>query len=182
MSNNLPKHIAVCGMPKSGKTAIAGILSSHFNYLPIDDGLILRRAAPIIFGFNDEYPYSQFGKSQSVDTPAGEQEVRKILGDLGNLLESHYGESMMPWAAMREAQKFVDKHLGARFVYPSCRKTQGKYYKEAGGLVIEVIRPGIEPSVYEFDQYDPTYIDHTIHNDGTLQDLEKSVAAFINNL
>jgi len=117
-----------------------------------------------------------------VDTPSGEQEVRKVLGDLGQLLEGHYGESMMPWAAMREAQKFVDKSLGSRFVYPSCRKTQGKYYKEAGGIVIEVVRPHIEISPYEFDQYSPEYVDHTIQNDGTLADLEKSVTVLINNL
>jgi hypothetical protein len=56
------------------------------------------------------------------------------------------------------------------FVFPSVRMDQGITYRQHGGLVLEVTRPGYVP-VNDFDHYDRDLVHFTVANDGEKRDL-----------
>ena len=167
------RHVAICGWPKSGKDEVARMLEDEFNGVVVDDGAILRETLPILLGIDPMLPYSQNGKATRVSVGDRSEQVREGLGELGNWLEDRYGPYIMPIRAMQTAQ---EKHPDANFyIYPSVRKEQGRAYKMAGGVVIEVARPGVGDSGNEFDCYDRKLVDITLTNDGTLDDLRALV-------
>lgn len=174
----LPRYIALCGRPKSGKSKVQEYLNEIFGVQPIDDGKVLREACKILYGLNDNDVYTQEGKHGFVDICGKSFQVRDLLGELGNMMEDTYGEFFMPEAAVREANKYGYP----TFSFGSVRKTQGHFYKQQGGIVIEVIRPGVPESPYDFDKYDQNIIDHQIHNDGSLEDLRNNVAVLFHNI
>lgn len=45
MAYRLPRYIALCGHPRSGKSEVQKILKDHYNVTPVDDGAILRETA-----------------------------------------------------------------------------------------------------------------------------------------
>lgn len=172
----IPRYIALCGWPKSGKDEVALSLQKHHNVVRVDDGLCLRLACRDLFGCSPDDPFSQAGKARVYDTIKGPQEVRWMLGELGNALEHHFGEGFMPYNAMRHAETLAGLNPEYRhFVFPSVRKSQPLFYKEKGALVIEVRRPGIGDSGNDFDKWDATHVDVVVHNDSTLEALDRAV-------
>lgn len=181
MKKNLHKYIALCGWPKSGKDTVSDMLMGELNAIVIDDGLPLRQAAPILFGYDPLLPFSQEGKSTLIDTPNGQATVRETLGETGKFLEQKYGEQFMPWRAL-QAAKASRLHDTCHFIFPSVRKTQGMTYLKNGGVVIEIKRPGYDSSPYDFDWYDPALVSYTIENNGTIEDLREEVRSCIRRL
>lgn len=175
--SRLPKYIALCGWPKSGKDEVAKILASLLNARVIDDGEPLRYAAPRLFGYDANLPYTQEGKATQVDTPTGRMTVRQTLGDLGKFLEGTYGHEFMAWRAIREAERYSHNH----FIFPSVRRSSASAFKGLDSIVIEVRRPGYDSSPHDFDWFDPAHVDHVIHNTGDLADLRLLVQAFIDH-
>ena len=173
---NLPKHIGLCGNPKSGKSTIADMLAKQYGGFVIDDGMILRQAVPILFGIPEYEPFTQEGKAKVYDVCGRQESVRQMLGELGNWLEDRYGPEFMPVRAMEIAEKHFP--YAPLYIYPSVRKTQGSAYKRAGGLIIEVENPKVGPSGNAFDVWDKSYVDLVIRNDpseSSLEDLERIV-------
>ena len=169
------RHIALCGNPKAGKSEVARILEDDFGGCVVDDGLILRRALPVLLGFDPDLPFSQEGKATLVQAGDRVEEVRDGLGELGNYLEARYGEDIMPLRAMQMAR---EEHSEANFwIYPSVRKGQGRCYKRHGGVVVQVNRPGFGPSGYAFDTWAESAVDVVIDNSGSLEDLREQVHA-----
>lgn len=158
------RHVALCGNPKCGKTTIAEMLIDEFGGgVIIDDGEPLRKALPILTSIPEEWCYTQEGKARTFELAGTEDQVRKGLGELGDWLEARYGEEVLAHLAMMNAAR---NHPDALFyIYPSVRKTQGRAYKRAGGVVIEIDNPTAPPSGNKFDLYDRSVIDFTIHND-----------------
>lgn len=159
------RHIALCGNPKCGKSTIAEMMVDEFGAVVMDDGLILRQALPILLGLPAEAPFTQEGKSQRYTLADREESVREGLGELGNYLEARYGDDIMPIRAMQMALASRGAAEVPFFVYPSVRKTQGRAYKRAGGLVIQVDNPLAPPSGNAFDVWDRSCVDFTIQND-----------------
>jgi hypothetical protein len=169
------RHVALCGHPKSGKSEVARILEDDFGGVVVDDGLILRRAAPILLGFDPDLPFTQEGKATTIRAGDRVEQVRHSLGELGNYLEARYGEDIMPLRAMQMAN---EEHAEANFwIYPSVRKGQGRCYKRHGGVVVQVNRPGFGPSGNAFDVWDESAVDIVIENDGSLDDLRERIHA-----
>ena len=174
--------IAVCGWPGAGKDEIANTLNLLYGFRRIDDGLCLRQAVPYLFDCNSVDPFTREGKDKIVDTVEGRKSVRYLLGTLGDALEDYFGEFFMPYNAVRQARQVEEEEGNRNFVFPSVRKNQGVYYKRQGGYVVEVERPGIEPSSHKFDQWNRDIVDAVIVNDGTVEDLKNSAARLMLNL
>jgi hypothetical protein len=174
--------IGICGWPGAGKDEVAQTLQASFGYRVVDDGACLRNAAPSLFGFDPSLPFTRQGKGEFVDTPSGSKTVRDILGTLGNLVEAEYGSHFMPFMAVRSAKLDNAQTGHNNFVFPSVRKSQGQFYKDQGGIIIQVSRPGLEPSSHQFDKWDAANVDVFIENDGSLEDLARSVGIVVHNL
>lgn len=178
----LPKYIALCGWPKSGKDTVADEIARQAGAFKMDDGLVLRRACPILFGYDKAFPFSQEGKATLIDLPDGQETVREGLGELGKWLEDRYGEQFLPWRAIRMAQTHEAKTGTERYLFSSVRKTQGLTYKKNGGVVIQVRRPGVNSSPFDFDKFDESLVDVIFENDGTMEDIPAKVSKLLEQL
>jgi len=182
----LPRYIAICGNPKSGKSEVQKILNRAYGVQPVDDGEPLREFAIRNLGLSYEDAYTQEGKLRSTTICGEEWQNRKVLGELGNALEKTFGKHIMPFMAVQATKRLG--HARA-FSFGSVRRDQGLFYKQAGcALVLEVANPSAGPSNYEFDQFDRSAVDITIQNDAlfrgftrerALEDLEMKVRAAI---
>lgn len=178
---NLPPIIALCGHPGSGKTAVQGALFREFDYVPVDDGRPLRRIAMNWLGLDEEQVSTPAGKSGVVQINGRIWVVRDVLGEIGNAFEEKFGGDVIPLMAMN-AYRIGDSLSRARHCFASVRRRQGWFYKQRGGVVVEVVRPGVGPSPYAFDWYDLEAVDARIVNDGPLHTLPEKIAAMLRSL
>lgn len=174
--SQLPKFIALCGNPKAGKSEVQTILERRFGYQPVDDGHVLRKFAVENLGLSWDDVKTQDGKARKTNILGKNWVNRDILGTLGKQLEDMFGEHILPFIAANALP------AAGLYSFGSVRKTQGWFYKQRGGFVIEIARASALPSPYAFDQYDKTCIDATIINDGSLADLEAKVVAAVSEL
>jgi len=172
----LPKYIALCGLPGSGKSTVQEILRVNHGVYPVDDGFPLRDICVRYLGLSTQQVCSQEGKKEFVELLDKNWQVRGILGEMGNRFEAMFGEHIIPFMV-------INTLIGeGPYSFGSVRKSQGWFYKKLGGIVLEVRRPGIPPSPYLFDKFDAAAVDHVIENDGTLDDLETAVATLVDTL
>lgn len=165
------RHVALCGWPEGGKNTVARMLEDEFCGQIIDDGWILRKAVPFLFGVPEDEPFTHEGKAKTYSVLGREESVRQMLGELGNYLEGRYGEDFMPVRAMQIAEQL---HPEANFyIYPSVRKTQGRAYRRLGGIVIEISNPLVGDSGNAFDRWDPSFVDLRIINDPLTMNLDE---------
>lgn len=174
----LPRFIGICGYPESGKTTVANILIEQWDAILVDDGAPLRRACLALYGGTPADWSTQEGKAGKIEVLGEGHSRRDLLGTLGNALEKQYGEHFMPALAVKDAnERFGEMHLGP-FVFPSVRKTQGHFYKQHGGVIIAVNRPGKWPH-FDFDHFDHAAVDYWLNNTDDLETLtERAVELF----
>jgi hypothetical protein len=175
---NQIKFVALCGNPKSGKSTVARMLEDEFGGVLVDDGLILRKAVPILFGIPEDEPFTQEGKVKVYDVCGREESVRQMLGELGNYLEERYSPDFMPTRSLAIARR--DNAHAPFSIFGSCRREQGRCYKRNGGIVIEVDNPLAAPSGNIWDEWDRSCVDFRLHNDPrelSLDDLRDMVCA-----
>ena len=163
------KHVGLVGWPGCGKTTVAGFIADLFWGHICDDGAILRKALPILTGVSPWHCYSQEGKAEVVKIGSREETVRQGLGELGNYLEARYGEEIMPLRAIELGREAAPE--APLYIYPSVRKNQGKVYREAGGIIIEIQNPTVSPSANAFDVWNRDLVDLTFYNDPGLHTL-----------
>lgn len=175
--------VALCGWPKSGKSEIAKILHENLGAQVVDDGRVLRDACKALYGLSESDVSTQEGKAATRQVCGRNFQHRQLLGDLGNLLERYYGEQIIPELTLARLRQEDPYLLNAPlYVFPSVRKTQGITYKAAGGIVVEVRRPGCGDSGNDFDRWDASLVDMVIDNDGSLEDLQLQVVTVANRL
>ena len=169
-----PRFVALCGNPKSGKSLAQEILQKDLNYLPIDDGHVLREFAVKYLGLSWDDVQTQEGKKRITSILGKDWENRILLGEFGNRLEEMFGEHIMPFIATRNL------YPNARYSFGSVRKTQGHFFRQHGGIVIEIMNPMAPPSGNAFDQYDISAITRTVVNDGMQKyaDLDRARSHF----
>lgn len=164
-------YIALCGAPGSGKSTVQRHLQTTYGVVPVDDGFPCRDIAVRHFGLGWDDVNTQAGKLRTVILPGGKKmEVRKLLGAIGNKLEDIAGDAFIPEAAIQRVRN-VD---ASAFSFGSVRRDQGWVYKNHGGIVVEVKRPG-HGIVNPFDWYDLTPVDYVVHNTGSERELLSSV-------
>jgi len=159
-SHPYPRFIGICGNPKSGKSLAQEILSQDLNYLPIDDGHVLREFAVNKLGLTWDDVQTQEGKQRVTEILGKEWQHRILLGELGNRLEEMFGDHIMPFIATRNL------YPNARYSFGSVRKNQGHFFRANGGIIIEIVNPLAPPSGNAFDLYDTSAITRTVINDG----------------
>jgi len=185
----LPRYIAICGNPKSGKSLVQEILRDRYAVQPVDDGAILRECAMKNLGATHAQVHTQEGKASLACWPNGDLMIdartgehmswRRVLGLLGNQLEDMFGKHVMPMTACARIAT-----LTGSFSFGSVRRDQGSYYQQRGGIVIGIENPLAPPSGNEFDEFDLSIVDYWIENDAlarglphvtALLDLQKKV-------
>ncbi|MBK1666711.1 hypothetical protein CKO28_01455 [Rhodovibrio sodomensis] len=187
----VPPYVALCGYPESGKSAVQDIIHERYGILPADDGWPLRAACIELYSLTRRHVTTQEGKVEQVELPEETREVRYLLGEIGNAVERLHGMDFIPWAAIRAAERPYWERARAAveaaarasgtpvsdalvstefkkivpiFSFGSVRRQQGRLYKQHGGVVVEVRRPG-KSARYDFDRYDPALADYVIEND-----------------
>jgi hypothetical protein len=178
MMSDYPKFIALCGYPNSGKSTVQDILNKQYGVIPVDDGAFLRKAAMDWFNLSYSDTHTQDGKAQYTDICGKAWQNRDILGTLGSILEATFGDQVVPTITLNG----LEVQPGVIYSFGSVRKNQGLTYKAAGGVVVEIVRPGFEAR-YDFDEYDRDLVDITINNDNHpiwKTSLELAVKSFMN--
>lgn len=165
MFANTPALIALCGNPTSGKSTAAAIINEIYGHELADDGLPLRKIGMDYLGLTAEQVFTQEGKLQKVMLNGREWTVREILGEIGNAFEEKFGGDIIPIMSHNARPK------GSFSVFGSVRREQGRYWRNQGALVLEVVNPLAGPSPYEFDTYNPAYCHAQIKNDGLARGL-----------
>lgn len=178
---HLPRYIAFCGVPKSGKSLAQEILLDAYQVKPVDDGAILREFAMQNLGATHDQVHTQEGKASLAYWPNGDPMVdvrdgahmtwRRVLGLLGNQYEAMFGKYVMPMTACAR----IAKENGS-FSFGSVRRDQGAYYQRNGGIIVEIRNPLAMPTGNEFDEYDASICDHVIENDALARGLDPAVA------
>lgn len=180
-----PGLIALCGLPGSGKSEIQKILDKKFGYIPFDDGHILRQHCCELFDMSLEDVTTQEGKAGFVEIQGETWQRRKVVGEYGNALEQLFGDLTVPnWAIRSALRDWPSRRLQSDrplkgYSFGSVRRSQGRAYRAAGGLVIEIARPGVAPTGNVWDEYDKGLVTHSYLNDTlTLEGLERDFTAF----
>jgi hypothetical protein len=166
MTISPPRYIALCGAPLAGKDEVAQILVNRYGAIQVDTAVPLRRGAMELYGLSWEDVATQEGKRREIEVCGQRYTVRQILGDLGCLLEDKYGSQINPELAVRKCDSLPPAPF---YVFSGCRMDQGITYRNHGGHVIEVVRPGFE-ATHDFDCYDKSLLSYTIVNDGGPED------------
>lgn len=155
----LPRIIALCGNPKAGKSEVQKMLHRHYGYEPIDDGHVLREFAVEKLGLSWDDVATQEGKVRETEILGKTWQHRKVLGEFGKVLEGMFGEWIMPFIATRNLDP------NKRYSFGGCRKTQGLFYRQMGGLVVEIDNPDAGPSGNDFDLWDKSAVNYVLRND-----------------
>lgn len=162
----LPRYVALCGNPKAGKSLVMEIMAVNYGTQAVDDGRPLREIAKQYLGLTHDQVYTQEGKASHVEILGKHWQVREILGELGNLFEFLFGEHILPFMVTQTLEG------PGPFVFGSVRKTQGRFYKQAGGIIIGIENPLAGPSPYAFDKFDESAVDYWIINDAQARGLD----------
>ncbi|WP_029029852.1 hypothetical protein [Salinarimonas rosea] len=169
----LPRFIALCGNPGSGKSLVAEILQTRYGVQPVDDGWPVRDFAIRHLGMTETQVTTQDGKRETVQIAGAEWQVRKALGEAANALERTFGAHAMPWMAVLRCERSGRE---GPFSFASVRRDQGRFYKARGGVVVEIANPLAKPTGHEFDEYDRTCVDYTIENDALAHGCDPAIA------
>lgn len=176
-----PLIVALCGIPKAGKSTVQEILKEEYDIAPFDDGGVIRSHCQELFGLTRDDTHTQEGKERYTTVGDTRIQNRVILGDYGDALEKMFGEFTIPnWAirtALKDHRQTHSSNIG--YSFGSVRRNQGKAYLNAGGVVVEVVNPRAEPTDNIWDLYEKGNITHTLDNSGTLDELyENTVKLF----
>lgn len=157
----LPHIIAIVGSPGAGKSTLQRVLFQSLGIVPVDDSRPLRLAAMELYGLSWDDVSTQAGKARTIDVCGETKTVRALMGELGCYLEEKHGDFFFPEVALRRMN--LDTSHDTSYSFASVRGAQPTFYKNRGGLVVEVRKPGAVIE-FPFDKYDRSCIDGVVEN------------------
>lgn len=167
--------IALSGYAKSGKDTVADIirsLDSGVKVVRFSDPL--KQVAEVLTGI----PAAKWNSQHLKDTiiPGYNMTGRDFLQRLGTeAVRNNFDQDTWVRAL------FSKYRIGDKWIITDCRfGNEARWVKQFGGKIVRVHRDGIGPvnghtSETEIDSW---IFDHIIHNNGTLEDLRKTVIEF----
>jgi hypothetical protein len=190
-----PLIIGIAGRKRHGKNAVGRSLVDRWGFNTIAFADPIKEAAMKWWGFSYEQVFGDDLK-EIVDerwgfSPRfamqylGTEGVRAIHKDtwaracILTIQAAHAGEKPAIHDEHARAFRSFDKTNAGLWCVTDCRfPNEAQIIRDAGGVVIKVIRPGLavtdtHASETSIDDIEP---DHLIVNDGTLKDLERKVA------
>ncbi len=171
--------IALCGHPHVGKSTLQAYLEKRYGFTPCDDAAAIRAETMRRHDLSLDDVTIQSEKEKIIDTSTGPRSIRRLMADIADEYISVHGTQWKPLQALADAQGLD------RACFASVRRDEGRAYQAAGGILIEITRPGCHPRT-QADTYDTDALDASINNDGNLQDLfdkaDQVVAAFFPDL
>jgi hypothetical protein len=174
--STLPRLIALCGKPGSGKSLAADLLAEAHGYRIHDDGGPLRAIAMDYFGCSESDVFTQAGKKREIRINGRTITVRQLLGEIGEAFEEKFGANMVPQMSANAQDP------RQRYVIPSVRHDQGYFWKEMGALVVEIDRPGTPNSPFPFDRYSRGAVDVTVRNTPSPEETDRDRLDFLEEL
>ena len=167
--------IALSGYAKSGKDTVADIirsLDSSVKVVRFSDPL--KQVAEVLTGIPAARWNSQNIKDGMI--PGWNMTGREFLQRLGTeAIRNNFDKDTWVRALFSKYKQ------GDRWVITDCRfQNEAVWVKMFGGKLIRIERPGVDPTNDHVSEteLDSWKFDHTIHNNGTLEDLRKTVIEF----
>jgi hypothetical protein len=163
--------IGLCGKPRSGKSEVSFILQQRYDFNSISTKRPLALACHELTGI----PHAQFLTHEGKESEYKGVSLRKIMGEVQNVLESMFGDYHTIAVAL-EHQYYPER---GNYVLDSLRKTQPVSFP---GYVVEVKSVRSVDTGNAFDEYDTSHIDYTIYNNGNLDSLDRDIRLMISYL
>lgn len=185
-----PRLIGLSGWATSGKDSVADVLTRLYGYERVSfaDNLkaFVKDVNPIVQVEVDHNTVGYVRKTGSAalverygDTEAKKnKEYRRLLQAVGTKARQYFGEDVWVDAAFRSLED-------GQYVISDCRfKNEAQAIKDRGGLVLRVMRPGVNAvndhiSEHDLDEW---AFDGFVMNDGSLLDLEGEVQRVLGDL
>lgn len=170
------------GFKRSGKDTVARMISSRIQKV---EGYVccithyadrLKAAASSLFDLGPKFFQLDELKEQQVPGLCCETTPRKIMTDIHDGLVPLFGKDLFVHPVKADWKRWTGR--GA-FIVADVRYegSETDWIRDAGGVVVHVLRPGVGPSGHSSEQGVPIKDgDFVIENSGSLEDLERSVA------
>lgn len=167
------KVIGITGRKRHGKDSIGNYLERQFDYTPFAFAGALKDAAQVIFGLTQAQLYGTTEEKEAID-PRWGKSSREIL----QLLGTEVGRAIHPEVWVRSAFVRAEMFRHGRIVITDVRfPNEADAVRARGGMVIKVIRPGMDSSDTHASEagVDAIVPDAVVMNDGTLEQLYERV-------
>lgn len=179
-----PRYIALVGYESSSKLMVQRILARIYNIVPIDIADIVNRLVVKDIGALPTDIYTGSGAKQPAVWGDGSPVVNRETGlamswgqvawEIGRKLEELLGPDALPLiATARTNSKLV-------YSFVSVKDKQGWFFKERGGIVVEVA--GGFPTGSAFDSWDATSVTFSIRDVGSPGDLRSEVVRLFDSI
>lgn len=175
--------IGVTGRKGSGKDTVGKFLVEDHGFRQTAYANPIKEAVKVALSMTDEQVYGPIEVKETVDPRYGIT-PRYALQTLG----TEWGRNLIHlniWALAMHAR--IEQEPDQNWVVTDLRfLNEAKLLEENGGIIIKVVRQGVSTGEFENHQSEMEIAeiipDVVIHNDGTLEDLQASVAHMVSEL
>lgn len=191
--------VGIHGLKGSGKDTVAKMICREILQIEGRESRIthyadtLKRSASALFGVDIEWFYDEKKKETTIHglnmTP------RQIMTDLHDVLIPKFGQDLFVSPVRNEYSEWISTDWGkdvqsqGPFIIADVRydPRETAWVREWGGVILHVVRKSVQrgspASRHSSEQGIPmTKEDYVIHNEGTLEDLQRTVAMVVAEL
>lgn len=173
--------IGLTGIAGSGKDTVAMFIQQNYDIKTLRTLAFaepVKKACKDLFLLSDDQLHSQEHK-ETLD-PRWGKSPRELFQWLGTDVLRKFDDDFFIKHVDHQIKNNTDTHkhtvvTDLRFV------NEAKYIKSQGGIVVKIVRPNAETTKHKHiseNGFDEAFIDITIMNDGTLDQLKDKVLAF----